>query len=774
MLAKQNADVRPRVAIVILSSLTAAAGLVAVELLGAPWWFFALILAAALIVGTGPSSRSLLLFRRAGRDTSKSHTTGFLIPRELPAPSVPFFGRDDELARMVRVIKADRATGPAVIVISGPPGIGKSTLALHCASMVQEHFPDGQLLAEQITGPLYDSSASSTVASFIEALQGPGELIPDDEVSRHKRYLELTSGRRVLIVIDDARSQTDTTALIPASSSCAVIVTSRVSLGLTGDQLEIELSALEKEHCLTLLDALIGGNRVHEDPSAAQEIVDNSEGYPLAVRLAGASLATREYWGLGRAALRLSQEKDEASGYRDSHLLDMTYVMLTEDERRALRLLGLLDYPVFEPWMLAALIGSDLPSALRLTDSLVQERLVERVSEDSDEAPQFRLHEQVFSYARIRLAAETESSEREESERRLADERVKRLDRVPTQRLRKKVFTWQDEGQIVLALDVARDVLALAHHKGDKDAIGLALSALSELQLELGYIDDARDLSHAALDASASGSSSRARALRCLAKVKRRLRQVADAESLLAQAEKTAVEQQDESERIRVLRELAAAQALGDDPSAGIATGATAVALCDKRPDGGRRLRAGVLWSIGSALLHAGDLAGAADTFRRAETASSEAGQDLWTAWINQGRSRVALEQEEFEESQRFAIKALEMFRDMRHRYGLAHCRLLLGEIYRAQAQWEDAARILEEALETFQNCGDPWMTGVATHTLALSRQDQGRSADAAALLVDAYKIFEVLADDASSRRVLRELNRSRTHWSRLVRSAKT
>ncbi len=251
-----------------------------------------------------------------------------------------------------------------------------------------------------------------------------------------------------------------------------------------------------------------------------------------------------------------------------------------------------------------------------------------------------------------------------------------------------------------------------------------------------GYLDEARELATDALEVTGRG---RPRALRCLGKVERRLRQISAAETYLRQAYNAACELGDGSEQIRVLRELSAAQALGAEPAVGADTADDALRLCDRRPDTGKRLRAGVLWSKGSALLYAGDLDRAERAFQDAEQIASEADQHLWMAWIGQGRSRVALEAGHFDESKRFTTEALDRFRGMRHRYGIAHCRLLLGEICRAEGQWQEAARTLEDALETFQNCGDQWMTGVAMHTLALNRRDQGYP-DAAALFEEARK----------------------------------
>jgi tetratricopeptide (TPR) repeat protein len=760
----------------LLGSALAIAGLVIAVTSGVPWWFFVAALALTFLVGSGLLDRIWfyqgLPLRRIYRPRIDAPSTSFLVPTELPLPASPFVGRKSELATIIEFLKSGPLHGPRIVVINGPAGIGKTALALQCGHAVSAAYPHGQLFASQTNDSNYIGTSAFALESFIDALQGQDESIPEDPSECRKRYLELTCGRQVLIVLDDARDQSEIWQALPASHSCSVIVTSRAPIDLAKDQLNIGLEPLSEEDALSLLDAMVGGNRVRQDMDAAQQIIEDSRGYPIAVRLTGASLATRPYWGLGRIALRLDEEKqlfaDPRAGKSLPGLLDMSYVMLTEDERRALRLLGLIEEPAFEPWMLAALIGSDVPTSLRLAESLMRERLVERVSEDSDEAPQFRIHEQVLAYARVRLRVETPHSDQEASARRLAEARLRRQERVPAQRLRKKVFTLQDRGKFIEALDVARDALTLSRMKGDKEGHALALCALAELYLELGNLDEAREFSKTALHAS--GVTSHPRALRCLGKVRRRLRQIPDAEELLREAHDAARELRDEPEQIRVLRELAAAQAVGSDPHAALATGIEAIRICDQRPDGGIRLRAGVLWSVGSALLYMGDLDGADATFRDAERISIDQEQILWRAWIGQGRSRVAMETRRYSEAKGFAEQALEGFLEMRHRYGVAHCRLLLGDIYRAQQQWEDAARILEEALETFQNCGDPWMTALAMHTLARNNLDQGHVSDATSLLETAYEIFDSVADDTNRLRVRAELASSVVLRSRFAR----
>lgn len=748
----------------MLISAAAIAGLLVAALLRAPWWFFAAMFGVTLAVGTGWPQTRRPSSRPNARVSPLMASNAFLVPSELPLPPSPFIGRNHELSQMTEYITSSRPNDPRLIMISGPAGIGKTALALHFAHAVATRFPDGQLFAELGSVDAGGREVPESIeASFIEALQGPDEIVPSEQDERHRRYSDLTRKRHVLIVIDDARDDTETRGILPADSSCLVVVTSRAPILLARDQLDVSLEALADQDSLSLLDAMLGGDRVNRDLPAARQIVKNSRGYPLAVRMAGASLAPRQYWGLGRAALRLDEEERQLAQPGPLHswsgILDMSYVLLTEDERSALRLLGLRQEPAFEPWMLAAIMDVDIPAALRLAESLIRERFIERISEDSDEALQFRIHDQVYAYARIRMHAETSKAEQEACLRRLQQASAKRLAHVPSEQLRKNVFRWQDEGKIVNALDAARDILSLAHLKGDKEAEGLARAALAELYLELGYIDDARELSMAAL--GTAGIRGRPRALRSLGKVKRRLRQIRSAEALLTQAYDLSQELRDGSEQIRILRELAAVQALGDEPLSGAATARQAIQMCDQRADRGRRLRAGVLWSLGSSLLYADDLTSAEEAFQEAEQFARQAEQNLWTAWIGQGLSRVTMESEDYDRSKVFVSDALSTFRDMRHRYGIAHCRLLLGEIFRAEGDFEDAARILEEALETFQNCGDPWMTGVAMQTLALNRGDQGYATDAADLVEQAYKIFEVLAEDHPPRRSSRFISPS-------------
>jgi tetratricopeptide (TPR) repeat protein len=765
-----------RLWIVMLSAVVVVVGMIVATLRGAPWWVFAAISAAAFLAGTFESGRlglSPMVPRLMRRPIISEPRPGdVLLPLELPVAPSPFVGRDSEIAQMSTYLQS-RTKGPYVIVISGPAGIGKTALAMQFAQLSAGRFPDGQLFADLASVPDYDVGLSSLQASFIEALQGQDDPIPSAGNEQVSRYLELTRDRRLLIVIDNFRNdEAYLRPLLPASNSSALIVTSPAPIVLLEDQLDIELKPLGEGVALSLLRAMLGAQRVDADISAAKQIVKNAAGYPLALRLAAASLATRQYWGLGRAVSRMSQEEQrpDHTGSESAFdgLLDISYSMLTEDERRALRLLGLLEEPVFEPWMLAALTGIDDSAALRLAESLVQQRMIERTSEDSDEAQRFRIHEPVFAYGRARLRFETTIEDKRVSMESLAQARQKRQDREPTKQLRKQVFSWQDQGKLAAAVNAARDILALAEGKGDKPAQGMARSALAELYLELGSIDDARDLATAALHGP--GPASHPRALRCLGKVEGRLRHIANATCLLDQACNLARELGDKSEEIRVLRELAAAEALGDDPGAGLTTAENAVDLCMRRRDRGQRLLAGVLWSKGTVLLHTGGLGDAAGVLSDAEAVSREADQALWTAWIIHARARAALSAGKHEESEKLAASALTMFRDMRHRYGVAHCRLLLGDVYRAEGRLENAVRLREEALETFQNCGDPWIEAYTSYRLAFDNLDKGNTDDAIELLNSAYQGFAKVGDGESSRQARRDLDSSALRLRRLAR----
>lgn len=765
-----------------LSPLAIISALISAAVVGVPWWAFAAIVPFTLLITwagteslTSPAALSAAWSRRV---SDNRPSLRYLTPRELPVAPSPFIGRGSEIAKMIEYQRTASTIGPKVLVLSGPAGIGKTALALHFGRAVTALFPHGQLFAgETERGSWDENSASCIQAGFIEALQGPEEIIPDKPQDRGERYKKLTSDRRVLIVVDDVHDEEGIRSLLPSTPSCTVVATSRAHILLTADQLDIEVEPLDDDASLSLLAAMVGEEKVSRDINSARKIVGKASGYPLAVRLAGASLATRQYWGLGRAAMRLEQE--ESSTGRNGRftsgpggLLDMSYVMLTKDERAALCAVGLIGEPLFEPWMVAAILGTDVASAALLIESLMRERLIERFSEDSDEAPQFQVHQQVLAYARNRLFAETTAQERQNGIRLLTERRLQRQERSPFLELREEVFTWLDQGKLAVAFGATRDALAVAHAKGDKEATGLALAALAELYLEIGFIDDAQEMADNALNAP--GKSIRPRALRCLAKAKRRLRQISDAYSLLEQAHEATCELDDPSERVRVLRELAAVQALGDEPKSGITTAAEALQLCDEREDRGKRLRAGVLWSMGSAQLYAGNLKEAMLTFRDAEQIAIDEKQHLWLAWIGQGRSRVAMEAADYVQSREFASRALEMFRDMRHRYGVAHCRLLLGQIYRAETKWNDAARVLDQALETFQGCGDRWMTASAMHTLALNYLDEAQREDAVDLLEDAYKLFAALSDEASSKTVRKELNSTSIFWARLANFARS
>jgi DNA-binding SARP family transcriptional activator len=156
-----------------------------------------------------------------------------VIPREL-SPAVPgFTGPAAELQALTQMLEdvVGRAGTVVISAIGGTAGVGKTALAVHWAHQAADRFPDGQLyvnLRGNDPGPAL--SAAEALAGFLRALGVPGQDIPAGEDERAARYRSLLAGKQVLVVLDNAGSAGQVRPLLPATPSCAVVVTSRDAL----------------------------------------------------------------------------------------------------------------------------------------------------------------------------------------------------------------------------------------------------------------------------------------------------------------------------------------------------------------------------------------------------------------------------------------------------------------------------------------------------------------------------------------------------------------
>ena len=223
-----------------------------------------------------------------------------------PAAPADFVGREREVAA---IVSAMRGPGVPVAVVSGVPGIGKSAAASVAAVQLRGRFPDGQLYAS-LGGVSSPRNAHDVVAEVLQTMGIPAPDIPEAGQARAAMFRSLLSGRKVLVIADDAVSAAQVRPLIPAAGGAAVIVTSRSRLsGLAGAR-HIEIGGLPDDEALSMLNQAASSQRVSAYPEAARAIVERCGGMPLALRLSGEVLAARP--GLSPAALALDLAGDHA------------------------------------------------------------------------------------------------------------------------------------------------------------------------------------------------------------------------------------------------------------------------------------------------------------------------------------------------------------------------------------------------------------------------------------------------------------------------------
>ncbi len=347
------------------------------------------------------------------------------VPRQLPAPPQPFTGRVAELAELTAAMQ-DRAEPGSTVVVGGTGGIGKTWLALHWAHRHIDLFPDGQLFVNlrgfDPTGdPL---PAQTAVRGFLAALHVEPSAIPAEPDAQVGLYRSLLAGKRMLLVLDNARDTAQLEPLLPGSPGCAVLVTSRnrmSGLVTAHGAHPLAMDVLPESAARQLLQARIGTQRPAAEPDAVAELIACCGGFPLALGIVAAQALAHPQFPLAAlaaelrdAATRLAALDDTEQGSSVPAVLSWSCRALTPEQARMFGLLGLAPGPDIGLPAVAALTGLPLDEVRRALRALEQISLVHQ------HVPgRWRMHDLVRLYAADRAREDQPPADREAALRRV-------------------------------------------------------------------------------------------------------------------------------------------------------------------------------------------------------------------------------------------------------------------------------------------------------------------------------------------------------------------
>jgi DNA-binding SARP family transcriptional activator/tetratricopeptide (TPR) repeat protein len=308
-------------------------------------------------------------------------------PAQLPPNLRCFVGRESVLARSTKQIR-ERRGALNVLAIDGIPGIGKTALAVHLGHRLAAEHPDGQLYAD-LRGFTADGAPADpheVLHGFLGALGVSQQRIPTSPDMRAALYRSVLAGRRVLIVLDNARDVGQVRPLLPGTPEGTVLVTSRSRLTALATEYGAHLLTLEvpdRDEAMSLYLERVGEFRPDTDPQAVRDIVERCGRLPLAVAIAAARAAARPEQPLAQMAAELGNTHESLAGLSDDTLdsdvravLSWSYRTLSPRAARTFRLLSLHGGPDVTVGAVASLTGTPSHEAAAAVGELVRASLL--------------------------------------------------------------------------------------------------------------------------------------------------------------------------------------------------------------------------------------------------------------------------------------------------------------------------------------------------------------------------------------------------------------
>ncbi|WP_165350506.1 XRE family transcriptional regulator [Xylanimonas protaetiae] len=329
---------------------------------------------------------------REGRRRPPAEPGGLALPRGVP----DFTGRDAELRTLETALRPPHPDGPVLAVVTGPPGYGKTSLAVRAAQRLHASFESVLYLA---LGEPDRHSPATIAARVVRALTGT-EARRGEEPDQLRTAL---AARRALLVLDDVRAEAQVRALLPATGSSAVLATGRRSLAGLEGAVRVDLGRLPLDDAHALLRRIVPAEQ--GTAAGVERLVRLCDGVPLALRIAGNRVASRRCWTADAFADRLARAERPLDALVAGDLgvratIAVSHDLLGPGARRLFRRLALVDAATFGADLAARLAQEPRDDVEEHLDELVSLGLVETAAHD-----RYALHDLLRLFACEQLAA---------------------------------------------------------------------------------------------------------------------------------------------------------------------------------------------------------------------------------------------------------------------------------------------------------------------------------------------------------------------------------
>lgn len=329
-------------------------------------------------LGTGGTLSAMVPRRRRKKGSIRINR-----PTDLPSATPFFLGRESEIKEIEAILRGNGRGSPAICAVDGLAGTGKTALAVHVAHAVADDFPDGVLFLDLHTytpgTPEVDSAEA--LDRLLRHLGIPGDDIPRVAEDRAAFYRTCLRDRRILVVIDNARTADQVWPLLPGDPGCRMLVTSRNRLVGLDDAHHVSLGPLTADAAVELFAAVAGAARMPSDMGVVETIVERCGRLPLAVRIAAARYQSNAFWSPEDLAARLADRQSLFEELEDGtrsvySAFRLSYEELPPAQRELLVCLASYPGTDVSPYVAGALVDLPMARARRSLELLQTAHLV--------------------------------------------------------------------------------------------------------------------------------------------------------------------------------------------------------------------------------------------------------------------------------------------------------------------------------------------------------------------------------------------------------------